>query len=88
MCVHVCAGREEGLEWEAQAYEKVDELPFDFVRRRLSVVLQVLVGCGVWGQGSASAGALADGEPLRARTLRGPAISARAWLPALAACKR
>lgn len=35
------AGRTAGLEGEAAHYERLDELPFDFVRRRLSVVLQV-----------------------------------------------
>jgi magnesium-transporting ATPase (P-type) len=35
------AGRVEGLGGEASRYELLDELPFDFLRRRLSVVLQV-----------------------------------------------
>ncbi|KAL4428800.1 hypothetical protein ABPG77_005238 [Micractinium sp. CCAP 211/92] len=34
------SGKAAGLEGEAVHYERLDELPFDFVRRRLSVVLQ------------------------------------------------
>lgn len=34
------AGREQGVGGEVEQFCCVDELPFDFVRRRLSVVLQ------------------------------------------------
>ncbi|KAL4451583.1 hypothetical protein ABPG75_007245 [Micractinium tetrahymenae] len=34
------SGKAAGLEGEAERFERLDELPFDFVRRRLSVVLQ------------------------------------------------
>ncbi len=46
-------GQEVGLKAEAGCWEKLDELPFDFVRRRLSVVLQVGV---VWLRFSGQAG--------------------------------
>lgn len=34
------AGSEASIENQTQVYQKVDELPFDFIRRRLSVVLK------------------------------------------------
>lgn len=38
------AGHEEGLREDAARFSLLDELPFDFVRRRLSVVLQARAG--------------------------------------------
>lgn len=40
LCLRLCAGCEEGLRDDAARFSLLDELPFDFVRRRLSVVLQ------------------------------------------------
>ena len=97
--LHRLTCKAAGLEGEAARYELLDELPFDFVRRRLSVVLQVILphgvrrlpgacGCARAARGGALLG-MHHGQERRSErgpSLPRPALPAACLLACLLAC--